>query len=231
MANLYGIDVSEHNGNLNWIAIKNTNEIDFAIIRAGYGRNNIDARFNSNITGCFLNNIPVGVYWFSYALSVQDAANEAEYCCDAIEAIPVTIPTPYSIWYDWEYDSEDYAQNHGITITPAMRKDFAIAFCEAARNRGYNAGIYTNPDFLSRGMQAVVDAGYPLWLAQWSTTSPSISCNIWQYGITHISGITGDFDGDMIGEGFPPIPPTPTKPKHKMPIWLALRRFPRNMKG
>lgn len=218
MATIYGIDISENNGQLNWIQIGRTGEVDFAIIRAGYGRNNIDLEYARNVAGCLLENIPIGIYWFSYALSEQDAANEGNYCCDAIESITGTT-VPLGVWYDWEYASEDYAINHGVTPTPILRERFALAFCNACISRGYDSGIYTNKDFLSRGMRPVVDAGYPLWLADWDISQPSEQCNIWQYGLTSITGIPGDFDGDAIGDDFPPFPPKP------QPV-IATRRFP-----
>ena len=228
MAVLHGIDVSYANGALDWEAIKLTGEVDFAILRAGYGQNNLDAQFLSNVQGCVDYSIPFGIYWFSYALSEQNATAEGNFACDRLEATGATLSL--GIWYDWEYDSDDYAAAHGVTITPYIREQFALAFLEACAGRGYSAGIYTNPDYLNRGLQGVVNAGWPLWLAQWGVSSPSRPCSIWQYGITHITGITGDFDGDLMGDDYPPIPPipgpgpTPTN-KRKMPLWLYLRRY------
>lgn len=229
MATLYGIDVSYANGTLDWEAIKETGEVDFAILRAGYGQNNLDAQFNANVTGCEDNQIPYGIYWFSYALSENDARNEAAFAVTRLLAAGGNLT--YGIWYDWEYDSDNYAAQQGVTMTAKKRADFALAFLEECTLRGCNAGIYTNPDYIvNKGFQTVIDAGWPLWLAQWSSTPPSRPCSIWQYGITHLTGISGDFDGDIIGEDFPPIPPgpgpgpTPTKPR-KMPLWMYLRRL------
>lgn len=74
-----GIDVSVHQGNVNWEAVK-TGGVDYAIIRAGYGRelSQKDKQFENNYTGCKANNIPVGAYWYSYALTVEDAVREAK---------------------------------------------------------------------------------------------------------------------------------------------------------
>lgn len=228
MATLRGIDVSYANGVLDWAAIKLTGEVDFAILRAGYGQNNLDAQFNRNVQGCVAQSIPFGIYWFSYALNQQNAYDEGDYACDRLEATNATLSL--GIWYDWEYDSDTYAASQGVTMTPYMREQFALKFLEACQNRGYSAGIYTNPDYLNRGLQGVVDAGWPLWLAQWGVSVPSRPCSIWQYGITHITGINGDFDGDMISDDYPPIPPTPgptptPTDKRKMPLWMYLRRY------
>ena len=58
--------------------------VDFVMLRAGYGQNNIDAQFTRNISECNRLGIPVGVYWFSYALTPEDAAEEAKYCMNAV---------------------------------------------------------------------------------------------------------------------------------------------------
>ena len=75
---LKGIDVSTHQGNVNWSVVKN--HVDFAILRAGYGRlvSQQDAQFVNNYTGCKSNNIPCGAYWYSYAMNEDDAVLEAK---------------------------------------------------------------------------------------------------------------------------------------------------------
>ena len=115
---LYGIDVSYANGALNWADIANSGQVDFAILRAGYGRNNLDAQFLNNAIGCFTNNIPFGIYWFSYALSVNDAENEGNYASNLADNLlqNLGISLAYPIWYDWEYDSDNFASKNGITF-------------------------------------------------------------------------------------------------------------------
>ncbi len=71
MGYIKGIDVSEHQGAIDWSQAEN--EIAFAIIRAGYGQNNIDKQFVNNITECNRRGIPCGVYWFSYARRAEMA--------------------------------------------------------------------------------------------------------------------------------------------------------------
>lgn len=232
MATLYGIDVSTHNGTLNWSALKASGAVDFAILRAGYGQNHLDAQFNNNVLGCLTENIPYGIYWFSYALSVQDAENEAVYAVNRLTAAGGSSSNiTYGIWYDWEYDSDDNAARQGVQMTPQLRAEFAFAFLNKVTALGYNAGIYTNPDYINnKGFRPVVEAGWPLWLAQWGVAQPSRTCSIWQYGITQIPGITGDFDGDMISDDYPPLPPgpgpgpTPVEDEDKMPVWMYVRR-------
>ena len=102
------IDVSEHQGVIDWEKVKDN--VDGVIIRAGYGRGNADKQFVRNITECNRLGIPCGVYWFSYAYNPDMARNEAKYCLDAIKPYRVELP----VAYDFEYDSVTNAQRNGI---------------------------------------------------------------------------------------------------------------------
>ena len=222
----YGVDVSYAQPNVDWQSLFPV--VDFVIIRAGYGQGNEDAMLASHIQGCHDNYLLIpGYYWFSYALNEAAAIREAEYAVNIISQY--INNTNYVLWYDWEYDSDTYAQSQGVTITNRDRVRFAEAFCDKAVSLGCTAaGIYSNLDYLqNKGMQTVVDDGYPLWFAQWSGSQPSQTCAIWQYGITQIPVTFGtqSFDGDYIGDDYPtPIPPI--KKKKKMPLWMYLRYLP-----
>lgn len=186
-----GIDVSEHNGNIDWSKVKSN--IDFAIIRAGYGQNNIDKTAIQNINGCKNNNIPFGLYWFSYALSEEMAKKEADYVCDIADKYRPNYP----ICYDWEYDSDNYAKKKNINITNETRKKFARAFLNRVEERGYYAMIYTNIDYLGKGFNELLSR-YDVWLAQWGVNSPSKSCGIWQSSSSgKVSGIATNVDIDI----------------------------------
>lgn len=78
-----GIDVSYHQAKIDWNKVK-TSGVKFAILRAGLGKSTIDKQFIRNITECNRLEIPVGVYWFSYALNTEQAAGEAAACLKAI---------------------------------------------------------------------------------------------------------------------------------------------------
>lgn len=186
-----GIDVSEHNGNISWNDAKQ--DIDFAIIRAGYGKNNIDKKAIYNIEQCIYNNIPFGLYWFSYALSPEMAANEAKYICAIADKYKPLLP----VCFDWEYDSEKYASKNGITMTPEMRCDFARGFLDSVDHMGYIPTLYTNLDFLRKGFNSIATV-YGLWLAQWYAEKPSVHCNIWQKtNKGAIKGINGNVDVNL----------------------------------
>ena len=224
----YGIDVSYAQPTVDWASVFPV--VDFVIIRAGYGQGTEDNMLASHIQGCEDNNLLIpAFYWFSYALNVNMARQEADYAFGTISQYNLN-PANYVLWYDWEDDSDDWAEQQGVTITNADRVAFAEAFCNRAIELGFKAsGIYSNPNYLQNmGMQQVVDDGYPLWLAQWSVQAPSQTCSVWQYGITQIPVTygTSSFDGDYIGDDYPdPINP-PIKKKKKMPLWMYLRYLP-----
>lgn len=155
---LKGIDVSEHQGRINWEQVKGN--IDFAILRAGYGRNNIDKQFIRNISECNRLGIPVGIYWFSYAWNEEMAKNEAKYVLEAIKGYKVDYP----ISYDLEYDTLNYAKKNGVTIGKRLATDMINAFCSTIEQAGYKAMNYANPDFINNKFYNN-EVNYPLWLA------------------------------------------------------------------
>ena len=174
-----GIDVSEFQTINDFKKLRE--DFDFIMIRAGFGFCTIDSQFFHNINGCRENNIPYGCYWFSYACTVDDAKKEAEFFCDLLDKYcKVSLP----VYIDWEYDSNRYAKQHGFTITGESLRKIVIAFLNVCNDRGYDAGIYTNPDFISRYFYSAEwcrNIG-SLWLASWDISEP-VTCDIWQYTV------------------------------------------------
>lgn len=192
-----GVDVSTHNGKINWSKVKG--KIDFAMIRAGYSKT-FDARVTNNINGCRANRIPYGLYWFSYALTVEDAIKEANTLCDFADMCDATYP----LAYDWEYGSDNYAAKCGVKMTNAKREEFARAFLNRVEERGYYAMIYTNLDYLSKGFANLISR-YDLWLANWGVSKPKKSCGIWQTTDSgNVEGI-GKCDLDICYKDYPTI--------------------------
>lgn len=185
-----GIDVSVHNGTLDWSKIK-ADGIAFAIIRGGYGRYQVDSQFHANMQGAAKQQIPVGVYWFSYALSEEGARQEARKCLETIQSYPITLP----VFYDFEYDSLRYAREQGVTLGKADYNTFARAFLEEIRQAGYTPGIYYNLDYYQSMVDTALLKDYAVWYAQYAS-SPSISgYDIWQYSSSGtINGLSGRFD-------------------------------------
>lgn len=183
---LKAIDVSEHQGYINWEQVKGN--IDFAMIRAGYGHNNIDKQFIRNISECNRLNIPVGVYWFSYAHDVEGAKAEANYVLEAIKPYKVDYP----ISYDLEYDTLRYANQQGYTIDKRTATDMVNAFCSTIENSGFKAMNYANPDFINNKFYQS-EISYPLWLAWYGVSedrAKAYSPAMWQYSESgSVSGI------------------------------------------
>ncbi|MBO5921901.1 MAG: hypothetical protein J6Q48_05890 [Bacteroidaceae bacterium] len=191
MSNIYGkgIDVSSHNGEIKWSAV--AKEIDFAIIRAGFGSGNIDQYAVHNIKECERLSIPYGLYWFSYAYSIDMARKESEYLCNFADKYNPTLP----LFFDYEYDSDKYAKLHcPLGVTDQMRYEFAMAFLNNVEKRGYFAALYSNIDYLNKGFRAITKR-FALWLAEWGVSSPSVPCIFWQSTDSgKVNGISGKVD-------------------------------------
>lgn len=197
---LKGIDVSEHQGRINWEQVKG--HIDFAILRAGYGRNNIDKQFIRNIEECNRLCIPVGIYWFSYAWNEEMARNEAKYVLEAIKPYKVDYP----ISFDLEYGTLEYAKKNGVTIGKKLATDMINAFCSTIEQAGYKAMNYANPDFINNKFYNN-EVNYPLWLAWYGVSedrAKTYNPAMWQYSESgSISGIgTNSVDMNYCYEDF-----------------------------
>ena len=175
---IIGLDISKWNGDIDWKAIKKAN-IQFVIIRAGYGTNYVDPYFKSNIENAIKYDILVGVYWFSYAHTYQGAKLEAEKCYKTIKKYKKNITLP--VFWDFEYDSVDYAKKNGHSISKNLASGMADTFCTTIKNKGMQTGIYTNIDYSKRYFTQEVLSKYHTWIAQWSSTcSYKGSYIIWQ---------------------------------------------------
>lgn len=187
---LRGIDVSSWQGKPDWSRVKS--HIHFAMLRAGYGKGNIDNSFKYNASECNRLGIPIGVYWFSYAYTEAMARAEADYCYNVIKNYRIDYP----VCFDFEYDSVSYANKNGVTINSSKLAAIGKAFLSRIEELGYYAMNYTNPDFLARGFSALAST-YDTWLAQWGVSAPSKKCGIWQDSATlKVEGITGNVDSD-----------------------------------
>lgn len=198
-----GIDVSEHNGIIDWEKVK-ASGIGFAMLRGGYGQT-LDKQFKRNASECNRLGIPCGIYWFSYALNAIGAEQEATVCLEAIKPYRIDFP----VAFDLEYDSVKYAQKKGVYIGTGLASDMARAFLRKIRDAGYSAMNYTNQDYLNRYFDEQVKAEFPVWLAQWPNGTPNLdkpprTCGIWQYSEKgSVPGIKGPVDLDVCYETYP----------------------------
>ena len=188
-----GIDVSKWQGVIDWEKAK-ADGVEFAMIRAGYGQNNIDEYFKRNADECTRLGIPFGVYWFSYAYNVEMAKKEAQYCINAIKPYNLDYP----VAFDFEYDSVDFAEDKGVNITKTLATDMTVAFCDVIKNAGYTACVYANPNYLAQYFDSRV-YNYDIWLAKWpknpNLNNPPENADIWQYTSSGaVNGIYGRVD-------------------------------------
>ena len=181
-----GIDVSYANGKIDWTKMKNN--IDFAIIRCGFGgdfRSQDDAQFFNNIKGCSENGIPFGVYLYSYATTEQKAESEAAHVLRLLDGIIPSMP----VFYDLE---ESRISATGKTRILGIAK----TFCNIVENAGYVCGIYANKNWFENYL---TDSWYDSkvkWIAQYNdTVTYKGRYDIWQYSQTgKIDGFSGKFD-------------------------------------
>lgn len=196
-----GIDVSKWQGVIDWEKVK-ADGIQFVIIRAGYGKNNIDEYFERNISECNRLGIPCGVYWFSYAYNEEMARQEAQYCLEAIKPYKVEYP----VCFDFEYDSVDYAKKKGVIITKALATKIADAFLSEIESAGYYAMNYANKDYLKNMFDMDNLKKYDLWYAYWSSENDRKDAGIWQYTSSgRVNGITGRVDMNIAYKDYPSI--------------------------
>lgn len=196
MAKIIGIDVSEHNGVVNWPAAKKEG-IGFAVIRTGYGTSHTDYQWKNNIEGALAQGIPVGIYHFSYALTAAGAKAEADFVLSLLAPYKGKITLP--VFFDFEYDTVDYAKKQGVTLGASAFNAHTVAFCERIKSAGYTAGTYYNLDYLRRYVDMDQISGYARWYAQYSSTPSASGHDIWQYSSSYtIPGCSGRFDVNLL---------------------------------
>ena len=157
-----GVDISKYQS-INWNKV-NLNEIDFVIIRAGLGFKTEDKMFKSHIENAIKLGIPVGIYWFSYAGTVEHARQEAESCLKIIAPYKDKIVLP--VFFDWENESYNYVvKNYKITPTKQLVSDIAIMFMETVKKAGYKVGNYNSVSYLNTYFDNRVKDNYDTWVA------------------------------------------------------------------
>lgn len=191
-----GIDISYFQGNIDFNKVK-ADGIEFIIPRDGYGKSTKDSKFSQYVADAIKAGIEVpGIYHFSYALTEEDARNEAR---QAVKfAQEAGLPKETIIFFDLEYDSVDYAKKNGVTINKNRCIAHTKAFCEEVEKLGYRAGIYANQDYLNRMYDDATINKYIFWYANWNGgKTPSVKCAFHQWSEKGtVNGIKGNVDMD-----------------------------------
>ena len=225
------IDVSEFQGRIDWDKVK-ADGILGVIIRAGYGKGNIDDSFYDNINGAIKCGMNIGIYWFSYAYNDDMALKEAEYCYDLIKDYKENITMP--IFFDWEYDSRRYAKTHGIDPDKGLITTMTRAFCEQIERLGLVGGYYLNMDYAQNFYNEEVLTPYKRWYARYTDIEQK-NCYLWQCSDNgYVNGIKGKVDMDYLwGELVRPVhhDDTPTEELTEEPIFTIGNNYTVNVQS
>lgn len=183
----YGIDVSVYQGAVDWKAVRESG-VDFAIIRAGYGKhiNQKDRYFDVNMESAQKEGLKCGAYWFSYAITPEDAEKEADVFYEVIKDYKFEYP----VFFDYE-TNEQYA------LTPKENSEIIKAFCERMQSYGYYVSLCSYVGFLNYRIENEIFDIYDTWIAHYDVAVPwySRDYGIWQYSCTgKIDGIDTNVD-------------------------------------
>ncbi|MDD7369035.1 MAG: glycoside hydrolase family 25 protein [Berryella intestinalis] len=191
-----GVDVSSNQGAVDWNAVANDG-IEFAYVRLGYrgtatGTMMIDEDFEANLQGAQAAGLDCGVYYFSQAISVEEAHEEAQAVIDQLKGRPLQLPVVF--------DSETNAAGTGTSRTADLdneqMSDIALAFCERIAAAGYQSMVYGNASDLQR-YDLFRIMRYPLWWAEYDAAVPTtiLDFKVWQYTSKgSVKGIPGSVD-------------------------------------
>ena len=192
-----GIDVSTHQKDIDWQAVA-ADGIEFAMLRLGHrgysqGGLFLDQTFEQNLRGALDAGLEVGVYFFSQAVTPEEAEEEAEYVLAALDGRELAFP----VAFDWEFIPGDEARTDGLSGAEMTR--CAAAFCERIREAGYRPAVYFNrtQGYLHYDLRELAD--YDLWLAEYDAVPDFYyRFDLWQYSNPgRVEGIRGDVDLDL----------------------------------
>lgn len=182
-------DVSEHQPYFDFSPYAN----GYAILRAGYAMEE-DSEFRRHVEECLKYNISFGVYWYSYALNVEEAIEEAKYFKSIIKGLPIKL----GAWLDIE-DADYYKIKNGLDITHDNLAPIAKAFLMELEKAGYYTGVYTSLSWL--GYLAPECDAWDKWVAAWGNNDGTLNFDTSEYGtIQQYTSNGGELDENVIFE-------------------------------
>ena len=193
-----GVDVSEHQRDIDWNQVAAAG-VDYAYIRLGWrgyteGGLFEDAYYDTNMRGASASGLKVGVYFFSQAVTVQEAIEEAQYVLERIAPYRVDMP----VVYDWEKVDNPEARTAELTVQG--RTDCAVAFCETIRRAGYTPCVYFNRNLGYYGYDLTRLTDYQFWFSLPESGFPNFyyASDMWQYSFHEtVPGISGGTDMNL----------------------------------
>lgn len=196
---ILGIDVSYYQGQIRWQEVADSG-MAFAMIRLGYrtirdGSIRTDVCWEENYQGATQAGMQVGVYFYSTAISVEEARQEAQYVLDELHGRNLDMP----VVFDWE-NYGDGARN--LNVDKQTLTDCVIAFCDTIAQAGYRPMVYFNDDYADRlmDMEQFQSRGYGFWMAMYQRMlNWRGRVDMWQYTCTGIvPGIDVNVDINLL---------------------------------
>lgn len=193
--NKNGIDVSEWQGDIDWSKVKT----DFVIIRAGYGReiSQKDKKFERNYSGAKRAGIPCGAYWYSYAMSEDEARKEAAVCIEVLKGKQFEYPVYFDLEEKKQFDL-------GKEKVSAIINAFLLELEKA----GYYVGLYMSSYFLTNYTTDYIRQRFTIWVANYDVQKPTYTgaYGMWQKASNgSVAGIVGNTDLDVCYMDYPKI--------------------------
>lgn len=194
VTSILGVDVSVHQDDIDWDKVKESG-IDFAMVRLGFrgygtGEAQLDENYVQNIQGARAAGLDAGVYFFSQAVTVDEAIEEAQLVINSLNGLDVNYP----VVYDWEIIYDDSARTDNVPVD--VLTDCCVAFCEAIKDAGYTPMIYQNKKTTMFKLDLERLNDYDFWLAEYnSDPTYYYDFSMWQYTSEgKVPGIEGDVD-------------------------------------
>jgi lysozyme len=192
-----GVDVSAYQKDIDWKKVAAAG-VQFAMIKVGYrgyteGSIQADEYFDKNMQGALDAGLKVGVYFFSQAISIAEAKEEADYVLEKIKSYTVTCP----VVFDWE-NIEDQARSDGVDSI--LLTACAKAFCEKIEQAGYKPGVYFNQQYGYQEFNLPSLTAYDFWLAEYAVPPTFVyDFQLWQYtNEGSVDGIDGNVDVNLM---------------------------------
>lgn len=194
-----GIDVSQHNGTINFAKVKNSG-IEYVFVRVGYTgytkstfSTNYDANYKTYISDAINAGLKVGVYWYSQALNTREAKQEAKLLVNAIKSYNISMP----VVMDYEFAGTSSGRLDSAKLSQDKMTANALAFLKYVDDAGYDACLYASKNFLEITLDyKQIQKDYTTWVAHYTTkTDYKGSYDYWQYtSVGTVPGISGNVD-------------------------------------
>ena len=189
-----GIDVSHHQQEIDWEQVRAAG-VEFVMVRLGNrgyvtGALAVDRRVTENLEGARAAGLKVGAYFYSQAISAEEAREEAELALEILNGFRLDLP----LAYDWEQETRT------AEVNPRTLTDCTLEFCRVVEAAGYEAMIYFNSYQAVELLNLEELTQYPWWLAMYDTAQEfPYRMDMWQYTRTgSVPGITGNVDVNLL---------------------------------